>query len=266
MPNNYLLVVEGANDEKNILQSVFEKYGFNVIKCEEKISAESYGEFYKYELKSDNDNVVIIEGPRNRIHDFLISFDTEYETLEKLFHYPTYHFSGIFLIYDVDHNDSEDVEIMFNKFNNESDGLLLLNSPCLEVLADTNVDIKRELKFNHLKEYKKTLNKYHNLSGNENSVRYIINHFNEIMIHFLEMNKKEFNENNIMEHPRLIKNKINLDNERINYESKEDSYVIFRYFTTVLYVAIAYANKLTNEIDNYGIVHSFFENKMKENQ
>ena len=42
MPNNYLLVVEGANDEKNILQSVFEKYGFNVIKCEEKISAESY--------------------------------------------------------------------------------------------------------------------------------------------------------------------------------------------------------------------------------
>ena len=75
MPNNYLLVVEGANDEKNILQSVFEKYGFNVIKCEEKISVESYGEFYKYELKSDNDNVVIIEGPRNRIHDFLISFD-----------------------------------------------------------------------------------------------------------------------------------------------------------------------------------------------
>ena len=43
MPNNYLLVVEGADDEKNILQSVFEKYGFNVIKCEEKISAESYG-------------------------------------------------------------------------------------------------------------------------------------------------------------------------------------------------------------------------------
>ena len=94
----------------------------------------------------------------------------------------------------------------------------------------------------------------------------IFNHFNEIMIHFIEINKKEFDENNIMEHPRLIKNKINLDNERVNYENKEDSYVIFRYFTTVLYVAIAYANKLTNEIDNYEIVHSFFENKMNENQ
>ena len=170
------------------------------------------------------------------------------------------------MIYDVDHNDNEDVELMFNKFNNESDGLLLLNSPCLEVLADINVDEKRELKFNHLNEYKKSLNKYHNLNGNENSVKYIINHFNEIMMHFLEMNKKEFNENNIMEHPRLIKDKINLDNERVNCKKKEDSYVIFRYFTTVLYVAIAYANKLTNEIDNYEIVHSFFENKMNENQ
>ena len=266
MPNNYLLVVEGANDEKNILQSAFEKYGFNVIKCEEKISVETYGEFNKYELKSDNDNVVIIEGPRNRIHDFLMSFDTEYEAVEKLFHYSTYHFSGIFLIYDVDHNDNEDVDIMFKKFNNESDGLLLLNSPCLEVLADTSIDEERELRFHHLKEYKKLLNKYHNLNGNENSVKYIINHFDELMLQFLEMNKNEFNENNIMEHPRLIKDKINMDNERVNCENKEESYVIFRYFTTVLYVAIAYANKLTNEIDNYEIVHSFFENKMNEKQ
>ena len=70
MPNNYLLVVEGANDEKSILQSAFEKYGFNVIKCKEKISVESYGEFYKYELKSETNNVVIVEGHRNRIHDF----------------------------------------------------------------------------------------------------------------------------------------------------------------------------------------------------
>ena len=79
-------------------------------------------------------------------------------------------------------------------------------------------------------------------------------------------NKNEFNENNIMEHPRLIKNKINLDNERVNFENRDDSYVIFRYFTTVLYVAIAYANKLTNDINNYEIVHSFFENKMNENK
>lgn len=264
MYNNYLLVVEGANDEKDILQCAFKRYGFNVIKCKEKISVESFGDFYKYELKSDTDNVVIVEGPRNRIHDFLVKFDTEYEAIDKLFHYPTYHFSGIFLIYDVDHNDNKDVELMFNKFNNESDGMLLLNSPCLEVLADINVDSKRELRFNHLSEYKKNLNVYHNLKGNKSSVNYIIEHFDEIMIYYLKLNRDEFDENNIMEHPRLIKDKINLENERVNCKKKENSYVIFRYFTTVLYVAIAYANKLTNEIDNYEIVHSFFESKSKE--
>lgn len=194
---------------------------------------------------------------------FLKSFDVEYAAIEKLFHYPTYHFSGIFLIYDVDHNDNEDVEMMFNKFNNESDGLLLLNSPCLEVLADLDIDKKRELRFGHLTEYKTKLNKYHNANGDNSSINYIANNFDEIMLRFLKMNKNEFGENNIMEHPRLIKDKINSDNERVNFLNQEDSYVIFRYFSTVIYVAIAYANKLTNEIDNYEIVHAFFESKVK---
>ena len=104
MPNNYLLIVEGANDEKNLLQYVFEKYGFSVTRYKEKISVDTLGSFFKYELKSDVNNVVIIEGPRNRIHDFLIIFDIEFVAIEKLFHYSPYHFSGIFLIYDVDHS------------------------------------------------------------------------------------------------------------------------------------------------------------------
>lgn len=264
MPNNYLLVVEGFNDEKKILQSAFEKYGFNVVKCEEKISVENFGDFYKYELMSNVDNVVIIEGPRNRIHDFLLSIDTEYEAIEKVFHYSAYHFSGIFLIYDVDHNDNDDIDRMFNKYNNESDGLLLLNSPCLEVLADLNVDKNRELKYKHLKEYKKSLNMIHNSNGDESAVNFIIKNFNGIMLHFLELNRNEFNETNVMEHPKLIKDKINLENIRYNSANKEESYVIFRYFTTVLYVAIAYANKLTREIDNYNIVYSFFLSKKEK--
>ena len=60
MPNNYLLVVEGANDEKNILQCAFEKYGFNVVSGKEKLSVDDFGDFYKYELKSDVDNVVVL--------------------------------------------------------------------------------------------------------------------------------------------------------------------------------------------------------------
>ena len=138
----------------------------------------------------------------------MINFDNKFEEIERLFHYPTYHFSGIFLIYDVDHNDNDDVELMFEKFNNESDGMLLLNSPCLEVLADTNFDENREEKFKHLREYKRKLNKYHESSGNVNSMNYIINHFDEIMLHFLELNRKEFNENNIMEHPSIESNNI----------------------------------------------------------
>ncbi len=264
MQNNYLFIVEGSNDEKSILKSAFEKYGFNVIKCEEKITVESFGDFDKYELKSDMENVVIIEGPKNRIHDFLLTFDTEYESIEKLFHYQAYQFSGIFLIYDVDHNDNDDIDLMFNKFNNETDGMLLLNSPCLEVLADTNANMKQEKRFNHLSEYKKSLNKYHYVNNKQSSIQYIISHFDEIMIYFLELNRNEFQENNIMLHPELVKNKINLDNERVNFKNQDESYVIFRYFTTTLYVAIAYINKLTRSLDNYEEVLSFFKNKLKD--
>ena len=261
MPNNYLLVVEGSYDEKSILGRAFERYGFNVIACKEKITVDSFGDFYKYELKSNNNNIVIIEGPRNRIHDFLLCFDSEYGSIEKLFHYSTYYFSGIFLIYDVDHNDNDDINLMFNKFNNESDGLLLLNSPSLEVLSDLEVETERELRFNHLSQYKKNLNMLHNKLGNGNLIEYVNSNFDEIMLKFLKMNKNEFNELNIMEHPRLIKDRINYRNDRIN--TKEESYVIFRYFTTVIYVAIAFSNKLTNEIDNYEKVYSFFDNKRK---
>lgn len=259
MPNNYLLVVEGSRDEKSVMQYAFEKYGFNIIKSKEKISVDAGGEFYKFELNDKKENIVIIEGPRNRIHDFLINYDNEYEAIERLFHYPTYHFSGIFLIYDVDHNDNDDIDTMFNKFNNESDGMLLLNSPCLDVLADENIDISCGIKFNHLTEYKKILNERHCKSGNKNSIEFINNHFNEIMLHFLELNMKEFNDKNIMNHPKLVKDKINLDNLRINCKNKDESYVIYRFFSTVMYVAIAYANKLTSEINNYDIVRKWFE-------
>ena len=48
---------------------------------------------------------------------------------------------------------------------------------------------------------------------------------------------------------------------RINCKDKEQSYVIYRYFSTVVYVAIAYTNGLTREIDNYENVYSFFKGK-----
>ena len=64
-----------------------------------------------------------------------------------------------------------------------------------------------------------------------------------------------------MEHPRLIIDKINELNERVNLQDKESSYVIYRYFSTVIYMAIASALSLTKEVDNFDIVKSFFLSK-----
>lgn len=79
------------------------------------------------------------------------------------------------------------------------------------------------------------------------------------MFAILHLNYNEFNEPNIMEHPSLIIKSI-AKNERVNYpkEHKVESYVIYRYFTTVVYVFIAYINGLTSKIDNYGIVREYF--------
>ena len=41
--------------------------------------------------------------------------------------------------------------------------------------------------------------------------------------------------------------------------------VVYRYFTTVIYVCIAYIKGLTREIDNYNIVKDFFECEKKKN-
>lgn len=65
------------------------------------------------------------------------------------------------------------------------------------------------------------------------------------------MNRYEFDELNILEHPGLVIEKINKENFR-----SEDQ-VIYRYFTTVLYVALAYICGKTKQIENYLEVREF---------
>ena len=67
-----------------------------------------------------------------------------------------------------------------------------------------------------------------------------------------------------MEHPFLLMKMANALNERHNEGKKELSYVIYRYYSTVAYVAFAYINNLTKEIDNLDIVASFFKKRIKE--
>lgn len=258
MNKNILLIVEGSVCEQNIFGEVFSKYGFNTIISDNKMEIEGIGQFEKFQYQLNKNNVVIIQGPRNRIHDFLKLYNENEMSIERAFSYSYAYFSGIFLIYDVDHNDDDDIEEMYAKFSDESTGMLLLSSPCIEVIADYDKE-RKESRFNHLKEYKADINKHYNGLTNN----YIVDNFNSLMLYFLEKNYKEFNEPNIMEHPGLIVKRINESNDRINCDDKRQSYVIYRYFSTVVYVAIAYANGLTKNIDNYSFVHSFFVDASK---
>lgn len=261
MIKKYLLIVEGECTEKNIFQNILEKYGFDVIR-EGVIDSYNVPDTFKTELQSNNNLVVIIQGPRTRIHDFLSWYNKNEESLELYFSFEINYFQGIFLLYDVDHNTQDDIENMFLKFNDESSGLLLLSSPCIEVLAEKDFDIRR---FEHLKEYKSLLNDRYNHSGYKNAEEYIINNFESLCLHFLDLNLKDFGERNVMEHPKLIIDKIAM-NERVNYpkDSINKSYVIYRYYTTVVYVFIAFINGLTTRIDNYEDVKNYFV-KFEEN-
>ena len=254
---NYLIITEGEKDEKNVFETIFEKYGFNIVNVKQKMNIDNIGQFEKINYKLESSNIVLIQGPRNRIHDVLKLFDERTDSIERAFSFPYGFFAGIFLVYDVDHNNNEDVERMFNKFQDEVTGMLLLSSPCFEVIGDYNLD-RKEARYTRLKEYKKDLNNYYGNNYQTSTIQYIANNFDKLIIRFLKENVSEFGSKNVMEHPSFIVKKINEMNIRYNAINKEESYVLYRYFSTVIYVAIAQANNLTKEIDNYSTVLEFF--------
>ena len=260
MPNRILLIVEGKRTEPSIFGDVFRRYGFNCRISDKKLDVDGIGQFHEYRYnENDRSEVVIVEGPRSRIHGFLKFLSEQPVFLERALSFDVNHFQKIFLLYDVDHNDCDDVIKMSSKFDDESSGMLLLSSPCIEVLGDYNRDREPE-KFCHLSEYKKDINAHRNGL----TLEYIKDNFESIMLHFLAKNRTDFDEPNIMEHPRLIVDWINRLNERVNLSDEERSYVLYRYYSTVVYVAIASAKSLTKEIDNYELVKSFFESERQK--
>lgn len=258
----YLLIVEGY-DEKALFSSLLTKEGFNIITNEEKIKVNEINDFInKSSFSNQIDNVVIIQTPNNRIHDLLIHFNNDDSSIEKLIKERVNSFNGIFLIFDVDHNDNNDIEKMFNTFNDESEGLLLLNSPCLEVLADNQEEYKKQ-RFSHLKEYKSIIHKKV-CNSNKSFIDVLKDNIYKYMLFFLNKNEKDFNEKNIMEHPKLVKDQINKYNIRKNYKDKTKSYVIYRYYSTVLYVFISYIKGLTREINNFRIIKEFLDSRINK--
>ena len=254
MSINYLLIVEGEKAEPKILLEVLKRYGFNVIRGSRQ-SSDGGIEFAFDELSDSKRNVVIAQAARNRLEELfnLIknnqSFD--FNLAFRISGTDDSLYSGVFLIFDVDHTSKETLKQLMDRFNNESDGMLLVSSPCIEVMSDPGR--KEELHIaNHISEYKKI----RNLSLPSGAINYIIDHFEEMAVKFLDQNTEDFNETNIMEHPRLVVEQINTKNDRF-----DDGSDIYRYFTTVVYVAVAYMEGLTRQIQNYKAVRDFFASK-----
>lgn len=195
MNKKFLILTEGQVTEPNFLIPLFQKYGFNVNKEEQidvRIGAKN-SNFKKYEIELDNrDIIVIAQGPRNRIRDLMLLFNNKQYDLEKFFDQSRELFSAIFLIYDVDQIINEQLEIAFEKFNNEQDGLLLVSSPCIEVLSHEKELNINEIKGTHLSEtYKNKINQYINTKYHISVIDYIIKYFEQIALKYLEKNAYE---------------------------------------------------------------------------
>ena len=79
-------------------------------------------------------------------------------------------------------------------------------------------------------------------------------------LYYLKKNCDETGSKNVMEHPHLLLPKINELNDR-TYINDDYIPVVYRYFTTTVYVCIAYIKGLTKQIENSDEVINFFESQ-----
>lgn len=247
---NYLFVTEGEKTEPNILEPILKGFGFSVT-IKEKQNNYSDISFSETELSNGENNVVIAVAPRSRISHALLAYEREHIDFHKLFGNGKL-FSGIYIIYDIDHTSVDDLNTAYSIHNDESDtGLLLVSSPCIEVLTDLNRTEDLNI-IESFKEYKKERNLALRELEGFNCEEYIVKNFNKIALFYLNLNTAEFKETNVMEHPRLVIEKINKENIRTDKACK------IRYFTTVLYVAIAHMTGLAKNTSNCEEVKRFF--------
>ncbi len=262
MTKNFLIITEGIRTEPDILETVFNRYGCNVLRKERiRVSDDDHSfDFDISELSEGRINIVIVQGPRNRIHDFLALIDSRTDDIERMFSGFERIFSGVFLVYDVDHTSKDELAQMFEKFCDESSGLLLLSSPCIEILSET--EREDPIVTDHLKTYKAERNVWAQNNFRKSAKDYIIENFERQVIYYINRNCEESGSKNVMEHPAFVLQRINALNER-GFVSKDVQPVIYRYFTTVLYVCVAYILGLTKEIENSDTVLDFFESRIE---
>ena len=191
MSKNFLLIVEDAVTEKNILKSILKNCDVEVFdsgRIDLRGNVEDV--FANIYDTSKKDKIYLVQGPRNRIHDWLKQIKTNQDDFEFFFNEIDGKFAGIFIIFDVDHTLSEELAEMFEKYNDETEnGLLLLSSPCIEVMADK--ERTEPLICDHLHEYKAELNTKFNEAGYESAEKYIINNFSKLSLYYIDKNTKE---------------------------------------------------------------------------
>lgn len=160
--SRYLLIVEGEKAEVNVISAVFQRYGFK-MRITPKFSFDSIKDFQIEQLSNDSGKTIYIaQSAQSRIHDVVTKFNKNTDSIERFFHLNQLNFRGIFLLFDVDHNDKEDLSTMFGQFNDESEGLLLISSPCFEVIGDEAAILGQEKVFRSFtKDYKAPLNVHH---------------------------------------------------------------------------------------------------------
>lgn len=259
MSKAFLLIVEGEKTEKQIFEDVLCRYGFNVVRREKIKLSEDVGsnlQLDKVKLYDDKDTVIIVQGTHNRIRDIMKNYHSNTDDYERIFGEFQQLFAGIFFIYDVDHTSKDTLQDMFCKYGSETSGMLLVSSPCIEVIYEPNRT--SELKVAHLTEYKHMLNKDSQSLHNKSALNYILENFDELMLKFIDKNYNESGLTNVIEHPQYVIDKINACNDRTEEE------VIYRYFTTVIYVCIAYMKGLVKQIDNIDIVKQFFQEHIRK--
>lgn len=244
----YLLLVEGARTEINIFQKVLERYGLTVL-TERRIESFAEPDFLTIPsvmLEDKRNSVLIVQPPRNRLKDLLEYYQREDIDLNLVSGSREKLFNAIFLIFDVDHTPQSALEEMYAFHKDETDTeLLLISSPCIEILSEPGRT--GELRVKHLKEYKTERNNYFSdrLRLGINTEEYISRNFEEPAVYYLDQNYRDFNDSNVMNHPEKVIRKVN----EINIRSDDE--VLYRYFTTVVYVLIACIFGFNSDFDNY---------------
>lgn len=266
---NYAFVLEGENPEQEIIKEVFKQYGFNVAECGKIDKDCSIEELTKDKLVDNNHNIVIFQGHKNRISELLTDYQKNVFRFETAFSTKSTYYAGIFIIYDVDHASKQSLQELFNIYQEPTNGLLLVSSPSIEVLADQ--EERLEFCTLHVREYKKEVRRTFIDDNNQNTnpsiktvksnvctAQYIIDNFEDFVIKYIKKNCADSGLTDVLLHPEFVVNKINKLNLRTTL-AKNIEPVEYRYFTTVIYVCFAYIFKIDKYENNAQKLIEFFE-------